>query len=190
VASRRLRRVVLVSDGVDAPESRAEGIIVDAYRSGISLSVLGIGADFDDTYLRRLAGVGHGEMVNPHDERRLLSSRSLHEVATTNLERLRVDLVLPSGIEFVGATGADVERGDGHVVLFPGSPPRGEERRILVELNVLPFTTSSAPGSSPSKLEIVGNAQWVDEAGRRVSIELPRVGVVRNYDAASVRGVR
>ena len=61
----RVRRVVLVSDGLDSSrmESRDTSPLRPGFEHGVTVSSLGIGLDFDETYMGSVSRSGHGNFA-------------------------------------------------------------------------------------------------------------------------------
>ncbi len=132
----RVRRIVVVSDGLDNTRSQAENIARSSFASGITVSSLGIGLDFDESYMGSLAQTGHGNFafVKENGSLEAFLKRELVETSTTTVENARVRLRLPEGTRFVSASGADATVHGNEVELAIGSLFAGDQRRVLVEL--------------------------------------------------------
>lgn len=132
----RVKRVVLVSDGLDDSRSRAEQLARQGFSSGTTISSLGIGLDFDESYMGALATSGHGNFAFVKDSQALAKflTRELEETSKTTVENATVRVSLPDGVRFVSASGADAAMSDGAVELSFGSLFAGDERRAIVEL--------------------------------------------------------
>jgi Ca-activated chloride channel family protein len=160
----RVRRVILVSDGLDSTRAMAETIARQSAEQGVTISSLGVGLDFDESYMGAVARSGRGNFVFVSDAAALATflKRELKETATTTVERAEVRLKLPEGVRFVRATGADVKPvDDGTALLLTmGSLFAGDTRRVVLELNV-----SMSDGEARS---IEGSAVWAP-VGREAS---------------------
>lgn len=135
----RVRRVVLASDGLDASRAQAERVARAAAVSGLTVSSMGIGLDFDEAYMGAVAVAGHGNFAFVKDAAALATflHRELEETATTVAQNVTARLRLPEGVRFVQAIGADGRVGsDGELALSVGSLFAGDERRVVVELGV------------------------------------------------------
>jgi Ca-activated chloride channel family protein len=179
----RVRRIVLVSDGLDATRAQAENLARSSFSSGVTVSSLGIGLDFDESYMGSVAQSGHGNFAFVKDGASLASflHRELEETSGTTIENARVRLELPSGVRFVSATGADASVNDGTVELSMGSLFAGDERRVVVELSA---TSESAP------LDIATHASWSRVGGGQASIDAPRLRLVPVTSLATVEANR
>ena len=133
----RVRRVVLVSDGLDSSRSESEHLAHDSFEHGVTVSSLGIGLDFDESYMSSVSRSGHGNFAFVKDAPALTAflERELHETASTTVEGAVVALKLPHGVHFVSATGADAHVVDEESVeLRFGSLFSKDERRAIVHL--------------------------------------------------------
>jgi Ca-activated chloride channel family protein len=134
----RVRRVVLVSDGLDESRAQAEGIAQRQAQRGVTLSSLGIGLDFDESYLSGVSRAGHGNfgfVQNASSLQRFLA-RELKETAGTVVEGAVARLRLPSGVRMVRLVGADGEQHGDELEIRVGSVFAGAQRSVVVELEV------------------------------------------------------
>ncbi|MBX3222117.1 MAG: hypothetical protein KF795_16485, partial [Labilithrix sp.] len=147
--------------------------------SGITVSSLGIGLDFDESYMGAVAQSGHGNFAFIKDGGSLAGflKRELDETATTTVENARVAIDLPSGTRFVSATGADATFDGARVELRLGSLFAGDERRVIVEL--------AADGSS-SGSAIRPSATWNRIGQATTSVSVPALSLVATADPSEV----
>lgn len=134
-------RVVLLSDGrANEGERRVDRLArhADALReAGATVSTLGLGLDYNEELLERLAVAGSGRyhyLRHAKDLGAILDDELRH---ATRVVARAVRVVLsddPGGLAFVSAPGATVERAGGRTTLVIGDLAAGEERRLLVEL--------------------------------------------------------
>jgi Ca-activated chloride channel family protein len=181
----RVRRIVLVSDGLDSTRAQAETLARSSFAAGITVSSLGIGLDFDEGYMGSLAQSGHGNFGFVKDGASLASflHRELEETAGTTIENTRVRLRLPDGVRFVAATGADAVVEGSDVELVLGSLFAGDERRVVVELEA---TTWSA-----GRLDLDSQASWVAVgSGRTATARAQRLTLLATADASEVASGR
>lgn len=182
----RVRRIVLVSDGLDGTRTQAERIADRNFERGITLSSLGIGSDFDEAYMNGVATHGHGNFafVKNSDTLATFLHRELDEAASTTADDVRVRVELPAGISLVRAHGADVDTKDGLTVRL-GSLFAGDERRVILELKV--------EGAQTARF-ISGNASWTPVGGSvgaaRAETPLPRLELQSVPDAVAARATR
>lgn len=151
----RVRRVVLVSDGLDSSRMESEHLAHDSFEHGVTISSLGIGLDFDEAYMGAVARSGHGNFAFDKDGSVLASflQRELHETASTTIEGAVVRVKMPHGMHFVSATGADAKVIDDDAVeLRFGSLFAKDERRAIVH-----FTARLDPGETA---QVAASADW------------------------------
>jgi Ca-activated chloride channel family protein len=176
----RVRRVVLVSDGLDSTRAEAERLASDSAERGITVSSMGIGLDFDESYMSAVAHDGHGNFGFVNDGAALATflTRELDQASTTVVENATVRLALPRGVRFVRATGADAHvEGDGIVVKM-GSLFAGDEKRAVVEL---------ASQLDTGEVGHIGaEALWHRVGGADAEVHAPDLSLVATKDAGEV----
>lgn len=180
----RVRRVVLVSDGLDSSRVAAERLARTNFDRGVTISSMGIGLDFDEAYMGGLARAGHGNFGFVNDEPTLASflKRELEETATTTAEGTVVHMHLPDGVRFVKATGADAETHGRDVDLRVGALFANEAKRVLVEM--------SAEPSSGSLLDFNSSVTWKSIGGADADATVPQLEVRATNDPAAVTTAR
>lgn len=178
----RVRRIVLVSDGLDSTRAQAENLARSSFSSGITVSSLGIGLDFDEAYMGSLAQNGHGNFAFVKDGASLAKflHRELEETAGTTVENARVRLQLPEGMRFVSATGADAVVSGNEVQLAVGSLFGGDERRVVVEL------AASGYRSAGTSFDIDAAVSWNHGGGASFTTRTPRLSLVATSDMSEV----
>jgi Ca-activated chloride channel family protein len=178
----RVRRVVLVSDGLDSTRTEAERLASAGFETGVTLSSMGIGLDFDESYMGGVAHSGHGNFGFVKDAAALATflRRELKEAAATTVENATVRVKLPRGLRFVRATGAGARAVDdgASVELQLGSLFAGDERRALMEL-----TATMDDGESRS---LEATAAWSRVGGGPATVAIPRIDLLASRDAAEV----
>lgn len=135
---RRPARILLISDGLaNEGDSSLEGLTgrgTAAARQEITLSTVGVGADFDEFVMSALADAGSGNyyyLENTHQLASVLEGEfaaSRETVATG----VAVTVTARDGVEVVDAAGYPLERDGQSAKFFPGSLFAGQERRIWV----------------------------------------------------------
>jgi Ca-activated chloride channel family protein len=177
----RVRRVVLVSDGLDSTRAQAERLATDSAERGITVSSMGIGLDFDEAYMSSVARDGHGNFAFVNDGAALATflTRELDEASTTTVESATVRLALPKGVRFVRATGADARIEGDTVVVKMGSLFAGDERRALLEL--------SANLDADDARRIGTEALWHRVGGSDADVHAPDISLVATLDKSEVQ---
>jgi Ca-activated chloride channel homolog len=200
----RVRRIVLVSDGLDSTRAQAEALARSSFTNGITVSSIGIGLDFDESYMGGVAQSGHGNFAFLNDGASLSTflRRELHETATTTIDDARIAIRLPRGVRLVSITGAEAHFDDGELQVRLGSVFAGDERRVLLELasdgtadgDVRATATWRHLGSSPANVDVqplrLATTTSSDEVerGRDASVWASATSVIaskRQLEAAS-----
>lgn len=173
----RVRRVVLVSDGLDSGRIQSEQLARSALDSRTTVSALGIGLDFDEGYMSGVANAGRGNFGFVQDASTLARflQRELEETAKTVVESAHAKLELPPGARFVRAVGAQADVSGNEVDLRLGSLFAGDERRVVVELAV-----SAEHGES---LPVLANVSWQRVGGDATNAKLSALTLTGEQDA-------
>ena len=177
----RVRRVVLVSDGLDSTRVQSERLASTSFESGVVVSSMGIGLDFDESYMGAVARAGHGNFAFVEDAaaRATYLRRELQETASTTIERATAHLALPKGVRFVRAIGADATATEDGVELKMGSLFSGDERRIVVEL--------AAKLDAGESRAFGGHVSWNRVGGSGAEARLTALGLEATDDKAAVQ---
>jgi Ca-activated chloride channel family protein len=182
----RVKRVILVSDGLDQTRAQAERLASDGAERGVTISSIGIGLDFDESYMGGIARLGHGNFAFVNDSSSLAKflQRELRETASTTVENATVRINLPRGVRFVDATGAQARTvGDGSVVeLKMGSLFAGDERRAVVEL-----ATDLDVGDVR---RVDAEVEWDRVGGAHADLRVSPVEIVATSDPRAVDDAR
>jgi Ca-activated chloride channel homolog len=184
-SSGRVRRLVLVSDGLDSTRHEAERLARTSTDRGITVSALGIGLDFDESYMASVARAGRGNFGFVENGAALAEflKRELVETAATKVEKAVARMRLPRGLRFVQALGADAKQlGDGELLLRLGALHAGDERRVVVEL--------IADASLAETLALDTTVSWDEVSGESISLDLQQLGVTTTSDPALVEATR
>jgi Ca-activated chloride channel family protein len=143
-----VRRIVLISDGQanEGLYDRDElaGLAAGKAAGGVSISTVGVGLDFDETTMRRLAEVGHGNYYFVEDTV-ALSTMFGRELASLG-QTVAADVTLVvSSPTIAGHPAAHVEdvygypfthRTDGDVVVPVADLRAGETRKVVLRVKV------------------------------------------------------
>lgn len=145
------QRIVLVSDGQDTsgqPLDRTAARVRERAEQGVTLSALGVGADYDERFMSRMADAGRGnyEFLRQGSQLRAFLTRELNEATRTTVDNARVAIRLPAGWSLARGYGAEV-RSDGRELTVPvGSMYAGEARRLVLDLVVNPTLAQGSHG--------------------------------------------
>jgi Ca-activated chloride channel family protein len=146
-----VQRVVLVSDGQDTsgqPLDRTAASVRTRAEQGVTLSALGVGADYDERFMSRVADAGRGnyEFLRNGAQLRAFLSRELQQATRTVVERAYVNLTLPEGWRLARGYGSEVAAFGRSVNVPVGALFAGEERRLVLDLVVDPAQAQRAHG--------------------------------------------
>lgn len=181
----RSARVILVSDGLaNQGDATVEGLASRGRRlsrnEGV-LSTVGVGIDFNEVLMTRVADAGTGNFWFLEDAASLdaVLAGELRSAATTVASALRLELTPRGGASVVEAAGLPLDRRDGRVVVRPGALFAGQERRLWITWRV------PVDGVTPARLGDVA-LTWNDgHARRRLELdEAPRIALVDGRAAA------
>lgn len=137
----RVARVVLLSDGRptegDRRESTLAGHAATLREHGITTSTLGLGLDYNEDLMERMAvdGGGRYHYLRHANQLAQILDNELQQGAAVIAAGAR--LFFPSGgvVEVLDAPGARVDRGGSQVSIDVGDLAAGEERHVLVKLH-------------------------------------------------------
>nr|HMR09062.1 hypothetical protein [Polyangiaceae bacterium] len=133
-----------------------------------TVSALGIGLDFDESYMSGVANAGRGNfgfVENPSALARFLT-QELDETANTVVDDARVQLSLAPGLRFLRAVGAEVvDQSAGEVTLALGSLFARDQRRVIVELR--------ADAEHGETLDLKSHLSWRRVGGKQAQVQVP-----------------
>lgn len=142
-----VRRMVLISDGQANTglydRNELAQLAVDTAARGISISTVGVGLDFDEVTMMRLADVGHGNYYFVEDTAKLadMFGRELDGLATTVAADARLVIDPMPGVSIEEAYGYQLLQQGGQTVIPLADLRAGETRKV-----VLRATIAGAPG--------------------------------------------
>ncbi len=153
-----VRRVVLMSDGRDGSNRDLESIAQDVRTradQGVTLSSLGVGADYDERYMSRLADAGRGnyEFMRDGAQMHAFLTRELQQATRTTVERAVAEVTLPMGWRLTRAYGCEPVVNGRAVRLPVGALFAGDERRLVLDLAVDAPASGSTTGSLDATVE-------------------------------------
>jgi Ca-activated chloride channel family protein len=179
-----VRRVVLVSDGLDSGRAQSERLALSALDSHTTVSALGIGLDFDEGSMSSVANAGRGNfgfVENAGALSRFLQ-RELEETAKTVVESAQARLELPAGARFIRAVGAQANLEGNELTLTMGSLFAGDERRVVVELSV--------DAEQGEALPLQAQVSWQRVGGDRTNARLAELTMTGERDSDAVMASR
>ncbi|HMG53572.1 MAG TPA: VWA domain-containing protein, partial [Kofleriaceae bacterium] len=137
-----LRRMLLISDGQanEGVYDRAELAELAARRAdgGVSISTVGVGLDFDETTMRRLAEVGRGNYYFVEDTVALsaMFGRELGTLSQTVASEVRLFVRELPGVHVVEAYGYPMVRTADAVVVPVADLRAGETRKVVLRISI------------------------------------------------------
>lgn len=141
----RVNRLLLLSDGQPTVGiTSAQGLVRVASRlreGGVTLTSLGVGADFNEDLMQRLADVGGGSygFISQNDSQAMatLFQKDLLQAGTTVANQVVLKLTVPAGVTFREVYGRPaLQRGD-TVTIALNDFAAGQVERLVVRLTAL-----------------------------------------------------
>jgi Ca-activated chloride channel family protein len=138
----RASRVILISDGLaNHGDSTEQGLTLRAARFTERervLSAVGVGADFNEYVMSRLADAGTGNYYYLESSSGLaqIFAKEFSATRDTVARGVAVAFELGRGVDVVDVAGYPLERNDGRVTFRPGSMFAGQKRRVWVTYEV------------------------------------------------------
>jgi Ca-activated chloride channel family protein len=145
-----LRRIVLISDGQAnegiADRGQLAELAAQTAARGTSISAVGVGLDFDEQTMTRLAEVGQGNYYFIEDTRNLdaMFARELGGLVQTVATGVRLDVSPAPGVTIDEVYGYPSTRQGGDVVVPVADLRAGETRKVVLHVTVAPGATGHA----------------------------------------------
>jgi Ca-activated chloride channel family protein len=145
-----LSRAILLSDGLAnvgiVEPQQLEHHAEELRKRGVSTTTMGIGADFNEDLMERMAIKGGGHFYFIEDGRQIpdFLHRELGEVLSTVARRVTLELSLPLGVEASMLNTFEMDRQGGGVRVRLDDMIAGEVRSVLFKLTVRPGSVGTA----------------------------------------------
>jgi Ca-activated chloride channel family protein len=181
-----VQRIVLISDGQanEGVYDRDElaKLAADTAAKGASISTVGVGLDFDEVTMVRLADVGRGNYYFVEDTRHLdaMFAKELGGLAETVAADVRMMLFEQPGVRIEEAYGYPMSRTGGYVMVPVADLRAGEQRKVVLRVSV---DAGSASALDIAKVTL-GWRRVADGTSRRATTEL-RVDVTDDAKAVA-----
>jgi Ca-activated chloride channel family protein len=177
-----VNRVVLVGDGVPNDDRQILNIASDASARGISITALGLGNDYDETLMGRIAQQSGGRFFYVEDSTKVASFFAeevtrLHKVVARNAV---LELRPGPGITIAGVVGRPTAALDRGVSIHLGDMSLGDTQEIVVEL----AATAAKDGANVEVLDAV--LRFEEGVGGMSREERVFVGAKATQDTASL----
>jgi Ca-activated chloride channel family protein len=145
-------RLVLLSDGmanmgITDPDAIAR-FSAQMASEGLTVSAIGLGVDYNEDLLARVADLGGGtyDFVDDPRELELAFQDELERSASVVARKTRVDVDLPAGVRLIEVLGWETGVAkDGRFSVHVGDVYAGEERKIVMRVTVAGATTGEMP---------------------------------------------
>lgn len=182
-----VNRIVLLGDGVPNDDAQMGSLVAEAAARGISITTMGLGNDYDETLMGRIAAQSGGKFSYVEDSTKV---SSFFEEEVTRLHKVvargaYVELRPGPGVAIKSVLGRHFAHADAHAVNVPlGDLTFGETNEIVVEL------TTSAPkdGATVEALDAV--VHWTDQSGGASREERAFLGAKATLDDAKIGGAK
>ena len=172
----RLNRVVLLSDGQANVGPTRPGDFADLGRQllaeGISVSTIGLGADYNEDLmlaLARAADGNHAFASAPNDLIQIFN-REFDDVLASCAQMVSIDVELRPGVHAVRALSRDGAIADGHARFQLNQVYAATEHYVLMEVA---FDTASAAATDEREIGVVHVAYTAPDTGARATLDAP-----------------
>ncbi|MDB4964099.1 MAG: Von Willebrand factor type domain protein [Myxococcales bacterium] len=181
-----LRRIVLISDGQANAGIYDRGelaqLAATTAANGVSISAVGVGLDFDEVTMQRIAEVGRGNYYFVEDTANLsaMFQRELGGLTETVASDAHLVISEPAGVRIEEAYGYPMTR-EGRSVVIPVADLRaGESRKVVLRVTVAQSTLGSFDVSTV-------RLGWrrVDDGRSRTATAIVRAEVVEDARAVA-----
>jgi Ca-activated chloride channel family protein len=176
-----LNRVLLLSDGLANAGVTDRGALReragDMAEHGISVSTFGVGNDFDEELMMRIAAGGGGNYRYLGDPERIVAAleSEFHTASRTAASEVEIIIRLKSDCRFGSVLGRDWRReGDAYVVRL-GDLSAGERRTVFAKVNVAGDRTGLREvGDVALRYRDPATSKGITTSSKGVSLELVR----------------
>jgi Ca-activated chloride channel family protein len=190
-------RIVLVSDGESNEgmlQSELPGLAASIAEQGVSITSVGIGLDFEEHTMTRIAGAGRGNYYFVEDTGQLAAmfADELGRLAQTTASEVSVAVAPAPGVTVLDAYGYPMQQREGTVIIPVADMNSGEQRKVVLRLRVDARTLGSMElGRIVTSFRAVATGER-EQAALLASATVtddPRL-VRDNYDREAVRHVQ
>lgn len=185
-----VNRIVLLGDGVPNDDAQINSLVAEATLRGISITTMGLGNDYDETLMGRIAQQSGGKFSYVEDSAKVTSFfreevTRLHRVVAKNAW---VELRPGPGVRIKSVIGRPSGAVDGRAMSVQlGDLTYGETNEIVVEL----ATTPAKDGAAVEALDAV--VHWYDGTtereertflGAKATTDEAKIGAAKSKDVA------
>lgn len=146
----RVNRLLLLSDGQPTVGVTSAGalanLVANLRRSGITVTALGVGADFNEDLMQRLADVGGGSygFINNAVATADLFERDLKQAGAMVARGVTLTVGLPDGVDFAEAYGRPARQSGRSVVIDLPDFSASQTEKVVLRLVAHPNVRSGA----------------------------------------------
>jgi len=184
----RMSHLMLFSDGIaNAGEVRPSVLgarAAGAFGAGVSVSTMGVGVDYNEDLMTRLADQGGGRYHFIQDSEAIASilDDEMKGLVATVARGVTMDLTRAEGVGTVRVFGYASEESAGRVHTRVGSLGAGQTRAILVRVDLLSDATADKRPLGHLHIEF----DDVSDDGERKSVDVP-LSIAHTDDIAAAR---
>lgn len=177
-----VNRVVLVGDGVPNDDREILSLVAQATARGVSVTSLGLGNDYDETLMGRIAQQSGGRFFYVEDSAKVASFFAeevtrLHEVVARGAV---LEITTGPGVSVAGVVGRPFQSTGHGVSIHLGDLSRGEQQEIVVEL-------AASPAKDGANVEVLDAVlRFQDGVGGATREERVFVGAKATTDEATL----
>jgi Ca-activated chloride channel homolog len=178
-----VNRIVLLGDGVPNDDAQINSLVAEAAVRNISITTMGLGNDYDETLMGRIAQQSGGKFSYVEDSTKVSAFfkeevTRLHKVVARGAY---VELRPGPGVAIKSVIGRPFAPVDGHAVNVPlGDLSYGENNEIVVEL----ATNAPKDGTNVEALDAV--VHWSDGPGGAAREERAFLGAKATKDEVKI----
>jgi Ca-activated chloride channel family protein len=135
-----LNRVVLLGDGIPNQASTIESTARSAAEQGIAVTTLGLGLDYDETLMGKIAQLSGGrfQYIESADKVAGFFQEELQRIDTVYARRASARLTPGPGVRIESVVGSEGASSGGAAYIPLGDIARGDSRDIVVRMTVTP----------------------------------------------------
>lgn len=136
----RVNRVVLLGDGVPNRPDSIESTARSAQSRGIAISALGLGLDYDEVLMGKVAELSGGRYryIEKAEQIAAFFDDELTRLSHVHARNVGVSLTAGPGVRIVNVVGSPNPASEGSAYVPLGDLARGETRDVFVRMTVTP----------------------------------------------------
>ncbi|UQA58105.1 vWA domain-containing protein [Polyangium aurulentum] len=186
--SNGINRVVLLGDGIPNNASSIESTARRAAQRGVAITTLGLGLDYDEVLMGRVADLSGGRYryIESADKLAGFFREELHRIDTVYGRQASITLTPGPGVRIDAVVGGETPEPGTAAYVPLGDIARGDSRDIVVRLTVtprkagVPIELLDAVLTFDDALEEAGRLQRVVYLGARTTLDEEEVAKAKN----------